>query len=130
MEELEEVSKEKMQLLNHVEQVTEELEEKTPALQQLRRDYDQALVSNNHLTTKLNTLFEEYETLRLESEDSVRLAKSSERENARLKDLVKDLGRQVKVHAYMEGWELWVRCGDEGGGGRSKSVGEGRSMSC
>ena len=96
-EELERVSGEKTHLLNHVNEITAELEEKTPALQQLRRDYDQAIVSNNNLTTKLNALFEECETLRLESEDSVSLAKASERENARLKDLSGDLGRQVKV---------------------------------
>lgn len=104
MEELEQVSKEKMHLLNNLDQINEELEEKAPALQQLRRDYDQALVSNNSLTTKLNALFEEYETLQLESEDSVRLAKSSERENSRLRDLVRDLGRQVKVCVLCESW--------------------------
>ena len=91
------MKKEKVYLSNHIDRVTEELEEKVPALQQLRRDYDQALVGNNNLTTKLNALFEEYETLQLESEDAVRLSKSKDREIARLKNVGHDLGRQVKV---------------------------------
>ena len=100
MEELAQVGGENLHLLNHIEQITEELEEKAPALQKLRRDYDQTLISNNSLTTKLNTLFEDSEILRLESEDSVRQAKVCERENARLKSVNGDLGRQVKVHTY------------------------------
>lgn len=77
--------------------MTQDLAEKTPVLQQLRKDHDQAVSNCNQLTTKLNTLFEECETLRLESEDSVRQSRANERENARLKQLVNDLGRQIKV---------------------------------
>ena len=49
------------------------------------------------LTEKLNAMYDECATLRLESEDSVKLYKSSQRENQRLKVLTSDLGRQVKV---------------------------------
>ena len=45
----------------------------------------------------MNSTFEECETLRLESEDAVRDAKTRERENKRLKQLTSDLGRQVQV---------------------------------
>ena len=86
-----------MLLDNYIEEITQELAEKTPALQQLRRDHDQAMNNCNQLTVKLNALFEECETLRLESEDSIRQTKATERENGRLKQLVGDLGRQVKV---------------------------------
>lgn len=97
MEELQQVSDEKRELENYVEQVSQELEEKGPALQQLRIDHDRAVLNCDQLTTKLNSLFEECEVLRLESEDSVRQARASERENARLNLVVKDLGRQVQV---------------------------------
>ena len=86
-----------MNLNNYIEQVMHELNEKTPALQQLRRDYDTTMQSNAQLTQKLNGLFEECESLRLESEDSVKQAKIKERENQRLRQLSADLGRQVKV---------------------------------
>lgn len=98
-EELQEVSDEKRRLENYIEEVNQELEEKTPALQKLRRDHDQAVLNCDQLTNKLNALFEECETLRVESEDSIRQARASERENSRLKLLVGDLGRQVKVGA-------------------------------
>ena len=75
----------------------QELNDKTPALQQLRRDYDTALQNNTQLSQKLNGMFEECESLRLESEDSVKQAKIKERENQRLRQLTADLGRQVKV---------------------------------
>ena len=75
----------------------QELNDKTPALQQLRRDYDTALQNNTQLSQKLNGMFEECESLRLESEDSVKETKIKERENQRLRQLTADLGRQVKV---------------------------------
>ena len=81
--------------------MTQELAEKTPALQQLRKDHDQAITNCNQLTSNVNTLFEECETLRLESQDSVKQARATERENARLKMLVGDMGRQVKVSPAM-----------------------------
>lgn len=80
----------------------QELNDKTPALQQLRRDYDTASQTNAHLSQKLNAMFEECESLRLESEDSVKQAKIKERENQRLRQLTADLGRQVKVRCFLE----------------------------
>lgn len=96
------MSEEKLRLDNYMEEVTQELAEKTPALQKLRKDHDQAVSNCNQLTTKLNSLFEECETLNLESEDSVRQFKASERENVRLKQLAGDLGRQIKVSNVVE----------------------------
>ena len=64
---------------------------------QLRHNYDQALQNCDELTQKLNSTFEECETLRLESEDAVRDTRTRERENKRLKQLTSDLGRQVQV---------------------------------
>lgn len=107
------MSEEKFRLDNYIEEVTQELAEKTPALQQLRKDHDQAVSNCSQLTTKLNALFEECETLRLESEDSVRQCRATERENGRLKQLAGDLGRQVKV-----------RMGEGGGRGRDEREGE------
>ena len=92
------MSEEKVLLENTITDITHELAEKTPALQQLRREHDQVLTNCNQLTNKLNTLFEECESLRLESDESMRQAKATDRENARLKELAGDLGRQVKVH--------------------------------
>ena len=97
-EELQQVSEEKVLLENTITDITHELAEKTPALQQLRREHDQVLTNCNQLTNKLNSLFEECESLRLESDESMRQAKATDRENARLKELAGDLGRQVKVH--------------------------------
>ena len=100
------MSEEKLRLENYIEEVTQELAEKTPALHQLRKDHDQAISNCNQLTTKLNSLFEECETLRLESEDSVRQCRVTERENGRLKQLAGDLGRQVKVGRWGGGGDL------------------------
>ena len=85
----------------------QELNDKTPALQQLRRDYDTTMQSNTQLSQKLNSLFEECESLRLESEDSIKQAKVKERENQRLRQLSADLGRQVKVR-NRKIWQLEV----------------------
>ena len=93
------MSGEKAHLEHYIEEINSELAEKTPALQQLQRDHNQAVSNCAQLTSKLNALFEECETHRLESEDSVRQARTTDRENARLKMLVHDLGRQVKVRA-------------------------------
>ena len=75
----------------------QELEEKTPALQQLRKNYDSTLQNCEQVTQKLNAMFEECELLRMESEDAVKEGKAHERENKRLKLLTADLGRQVQV---------------------------------
>ena len=102
-EELQRQKDENLSLNNYIEQIMQELNDKTPALQQLRRDYDTTMQNNTQLSQKLNSMFEECESLRLESEDSVKQAKIKERENQRLKQLTADLGRQVKVIrlAYM-----------------------------
>ena len=102
-EELQRQKDENLSLNNYIEQIMQELNDKTPALQQLRRDYDTTMQNNTQLSQKLNSMFEECESLRLESEDSVKQAKIKERENQRLKQLTADLGRQVKVTrlAYM-----------------------------
>ena len=46
---------------------------------------------------QITGLLEEFETVRLESEESIKFSHSLERENKRLKTLSGDLGRQVKV---------------------------------
>lgn len=97
-----------MSLNNYIEQIMQELNDKTPALQQLRRDYDTTMQSNTQLSQKLNGLFEECESLRLESEDSIKQAKVKERENQRLRQLSADLGRQVKVRER-KNWLFEVR---------------------
>ena len=48
-EELQQVSDERRELENYVEQVNQELEEKNPALQQLRRDHDRAVLNCDQL---------------------------------------------------------------------------------
>lgn len=96
-EELQRQKDENLSLNNYIEQIRQELDDKTPALQQLRRNYDETRQKNEQLTQKLNSFFEECESLRLESEDSVKQAKVTERENQRLRQLTADLGRQVKV---------------------------------
>ncbi len=109
MEELAVVKADRQHLLTHFDHVSKELDEKVPALQQLRRDYDKAKRDNGDLTTKLGSLQEEYEMLELNSRDSVLLSKSKEREISRLKSSVQDLGRQVKVCELVRGNTLlWM----------------------
>ena len=100
-EELQLQKDENLRLNNYIEQIVQELDEKAPALQQLRRDYDLAEQNCSQLTQKLNAMFEECESLRLESEDTRRHASADSRENERLKQLCSDLGRQVKVGRQM-----------------------------
>ena len=45
----------------------------------------------------MEEVLEENDTLRLESEESVKVSRSMERENKRLQDLCGDLGKQVRV---------------------------------
>ena len=42
-------------------------------------------------------VYQECETLRMESEESLKQSRMTERENKRLKSLTGDLGRQVRV---------------------------------
>ena len=86
-----------------------ELNDKTPALQELRRNYDSVLQNNTQLSQKLNGLFEECESLRLESDDSVKQGKVKERENQRLRQLTADLGRQVKVSLLTQHFRDYYR---------------------
>lgn len=99
-EELQLQKDENFRLNNYIEQIVQDLDEKTPALQQLRRDYDRAEQNCQQLSQKLNGMFEECESMRLESEDARRNANADKRENERLKQLCNDLGRQVKVSRY------------------------------
>ena len=46
------------QVSNYLQQVLEELDEKTPALQQLRRNYDTAVQDCDRLTTQLGSTVE------------------------------------------------------------------------
>ena len=111
---------ENSRLNNYLEQIMQELDEKTPALQQLRRNYDSTLQDCEQVTQKLNAMFEECELLRMESEDAVREGKTHERENKRLKQLTADLGRQVQVCVCVCACACACVCvwGGGGGGGR------------
>ena len=99
---------ENSRLNNYLEQIMQELDEKTPALQQLRRNYDSTLQNCEQVTQKLNAMYEECEMLRLESEDAVKEGKIHERENKRLKLLTTDLGRQVQVCVWGGGGVVGV----------------------
>ena len=96
-EELEQAKQENQTLNNYIDQIVQELSEKTPALQKLRRDYDSSVQTCTSLNQKVDALMDECATLRFESEDSLKSYHSSQREIKRLKALCGDLGRQVKV---------------------------------
>ena len=94
---LREEKEENTRLTNYLTQIMEELEEKTPRLQKLRRDYDLLMHTNQELQEKMETMVEDCETLRVEAEESLKYSRAIERENKRLKGLTGDLGRQVKT---------------------------------
>ena len=96
-EQLQAEREENAHLNNYLEQILKELDEKTPALQKLRRDYDIAVENCTELQRKLELVVEECDVMRLEGEDSVKNQRAMERENKRLQALVSDLGRQVRV---------------------------------
>ncbi len=103
-------------LNNSIKQIEQELSEKTPALQKLRRDYDISRKTVDNLNSKLDGLMDECEKLRLEGDDSVRQYQGLKRENQRLKALTNDLGQQIKarnnvtmqVHACMHVYHVHV----------------------
>ena len=96
-EQLQAAQEENAHLNNYLEQILKELDEKTPALQKLRRDYDFAVENCTGLQQKLESVVEECDLMRLEGEDSIKNLRASEREKKRLQALVSDLGRQVRV---------------------------------
>ncbi|KAK3745429.1 hypothetical protein QZH41_010253, partial [Actinostola sp. cb2023] len=77
--------------------LTEELEEKAPILQQQRKDYEQALRSNDKLTMKLETAIVEHDRAVIAAEESIKQSDHLKRENSRLKSLSADLSHQVQI---------------------------------
>lgn len=94
---MEAVKQDNLILNNCIKQIEQELSEKAPALQKLRRDYDGSLKTIANLNSKLDGVMDECERLRLEGEDSVRQYQGVIREKQRLKALTTDLGQQIKV---------------------------------
>ena len=88
---------ENARLNNYLAQILQELEEKTPVLQKLRRDHDLLVRTNEEMQQRMQGIAEESETLRIEAEESLKFSRVIERENKRLKSLTADLGRQVKT---------------------------------
>ncbi len=107
---MEQARQENLRLNNYIDQIVQELSEKTPALQKLRRDYDSSVHTVSSLNQKLDSLMDECESLRLEGDDSVRQYRGTLREKERLKALTTDLGRQVKVRRVWFGY-LVSNCG-------------------
>jgi nucleoprotein TPR len=97
LDELRATKDENSSLNNYLTQIMEELDEKTPALQRLRRDHDSLLKKCQEQQDKLVDLANECEMNRLEYEESLKTSKANDREIKRLKSLVGDLSRQVKV---------------------------------
>lgn len=110
---LREEKEENARLNNYLTQILQELEEKTPVLQKLRRDHDLLLRANEELQKKMEDIVEDSETLRVEAEESLKYSRSIERENKRLKLLTGDLSKQVKA--------LLVECEEARGGVASTS---------
>lgn len=96
-EQLEQEREENAKLNNNINQIMQELDEKTPALRQLRLNHDAAVKNNETMAQKLTSSLEECEGLRYEAEDAMKQSKVFERENQRLKSLAADLSRQVQV---------------------------------
>ncbi len=96
-EELITAKDENKRLNTYLEQILKEIEERAPSLKQQREDYDRAVSAVNSLTSELEEARQEYELRKREAAEARRKMGSSERENARLTQQVRDLGKQVAV---------------------------------
>lgn len=84
-------------LKSQMDVILRELEEKAPALQQEREEYELAMENNTALTSQLEEIHAENHRLREAADESSRIAKHHTRENQRLKSELADLARQVSV---------------------------------
>ncbi|XP_065184062.1 nucleoprotein TPR-like [Sycon ciliatum] len=88
---------ENQQLATQLNQIGAELREKAPMLEQMQREYEDAITTNQKLSAKVEAGILECERLRQEADDSVRLSSQLKRENARMEVRCKDTSQQVRV---------------------------------
>ena len=96
-DQLRELKDENSRLNNYLTQIMQELDEKTPSLQKLRRDHDILVHTCEEQQNKIENVVDECESFRQEAEETIKHSRSLERENKRLKNLTGDLGRQVQL---------------------------------
>lgn len=87
-------------LKQYLNEVIREVEEKAPLIKKQKLEYDEAVKTVNNLTSQLENAMMDYEVLKNRSEDSIKKYNSVSAENARLKQDVADLSRQVTVLLY------------------------------
>ncbi|RVE41975.1 hypothetical protein evm_013384 [Chilo suppressalis] len=75
--------------------IVQELEEKAPMLQKQKAEYEEAVESNTALTQQIDSLLMECNRLRDDYGETSKIANHYNRENAKLKGELADLGRQV-----------------------------------
>lgn len=75
--------------------IVQELEEKAPMLQKQKAEFDEALESNAAFSQQIESLVIECNRLRDDYSESSKIANHYNRENAKLKGELADLGRQV-----------------------------------
>jgi len=88
---------ENSRLKQYMDQILQEIEEKAPALQRQKEEYEVAVTTVENLTEKFENAMAECDKYRLKYEDLVREADFTERERDRMKTLCGDLGQQVRV---------------------------------
>ncbi|GBP80228.1 Nucleoprotein TPR [Eumeta japonica] len=94
-EDLSQEKEENRRLNITINSIVQELEEKAPMLQKQKTEYEEALENNIAITQQLDSLVMECNRLRDECSESSKIANHFNRENARLKGELADLGRQV-----------------------------------
>lgn len=99
-ENLQNEKRENERLKSYIGEVINEIEEKAPILKRQRQEYEEAIKTINNLTTQLENAMMDYEVLKSKSEDSIKKYNLVSSENARLKQDVNDMSRQVTVLLY------------------------------
>ncbi|XP_077290132.1 nucleoprotein TPR-like [Arctopsyche grandis] len=94
-DELARETNENAQLKEALNMIMSDLEEKAPFIQRQISQNEQILDSNSVITQQLETVELEYNQLKDDYAESMKLSNHFERENKRLKDELVDLGRQV-----------------------------------
>ena len=88
---------ENARLKSYIGELVREIEEKAPVLRRQKQEYEEAVKTNENLTTQLENAMMDYETLKSKSDDVIKKHSLVVSENMRLHEDVSDLSRQVTI---------------------------------
>ncbi|XP_064626009.1 nucleoprotein TPR-like [Lineus longissimus] len=92
------MEKEENRRLNqYLDQILQEIEERTPVMKKQREDYEAAMQTINQMTSQLDTAMIEGEKTRIELDENHRRVGNLSRDNKRLQQQTVDLGLQVRM---------------------------------